>query len=178
MRDATGIVVWLTGLPGAGKTTIARLASAQLRAGGGRVSVIDGDVFRARRFPTLGFTPHDRSLNVGAIIDAADRGRRGGATVIVAAVSPYRQLRSDARERFAPHFLEVHVRAPLDECVRRDPKGLYAPAIAGELPSFTRISGPYEEPEHPELVLDTARFDAHESAAALLPGRRPRPAPR
>jgi adenylylsulfate kinase len=167
-QQADGLVVWLTGLPAAGKTTTAELVATELRRAGRRASVIDGDAFRAAHAPARGFSPADRAVNVRAIVEAAARERRDGTIVLVAVVSPYRWLRAEARDRLAPGFLEVHVRAPLAECVRRDPKGLYRRAIAGEMKAFTGISDVYESPEQPELVLDTLAMTPAECATSLL----------
>ena len=163
-----GTVAWLTGLPAAGKTTIADLVAAGLHDGGQSAEVIDGDRFRASAARQLGFTEAARAANVAAIITAAAQLRESVNFVLVAAVSPYRRLRAQARARFQPRFIEVHVTAPLEECIRRDPKGLYAQAMAGEIDHFTGISDPYEPPQAPELVLNTLRATPEESAGALL----------
>src|SRR5438445_8190908 len=149
-----GQVVWLTGPPAAGKTTLARLLERELRARGRRVEVLDGDEVRATMSRDLGFSRRDRHENVRRVAEAAAAHSRAGAVVIVALVSPHAPARHRARRRIGDMFVEVHVRAPLEARIRRDPKGQYARALAGELPGFTRLTAAYEPPAAPELVID------------------------
>lgn len=165
-RRDRGVVVWLTGLSGAGKTTITDALVPELRAAGRRVEVLDGDVVRAHLSKGLGFSREDRDTNVARIAFVAQLLARNGVVVVVAAVSPYRQAREDAR-RAIGDFVEVHVATPLEACVSRDPKGLYKKALAGEIPSFTGVSDPYEPPLAPELVLDTSASDVGISVARV-----------
>jgi adenylyl-sulfate kinase len=146
--------VWLTGLSGAGKSTIANALSAKLRAHGLRTEVLDGDEVRENLSKGLGFSREDRDTNIRRIAYVAKLLTRNGVIVISAAISPYRAAREAARE-FIGDFLEVYVNATLPACIERDVKGLYQRAIAGELPSFTGISDPYEEPRYPDLELNT-----------------------
>jgi adenylylsulfate kinase len=157
-------VVWLTGLSGAGKSTITEALAPELRAAGRKVEVLDGDVVRTHLSKGLGFTREDRDLNVARIAFVAHLLARNGVAVIVAAVSPYRQARSDARGLIGD-FIEVHVAPPLEECVRRDTKGLYRKALSGEIEQFTGVSDPYEPPESAELVLDTSKMDVATAVA-------------
>jgi adenylylsulfate kinase len=157
-----GFVVWLTGLSGAGKSTIATALAPELAAAGRRVELLDGDVVRTHLSRGLGFSREDRDLNVARIAFVAHLLARNGVAVIVAAVSPYRQARADARATIGD-FVEVHVAPPLEACVERDTKGLYAKALAGEIPQFTGVSDPYEPPDAPELALDTSREDLRAS---------------
>lgn len=153
----TGFVVWLTGLPAAGKTTLAIELEAVLEAHDLPVERLDGDDVRRRYWPTLGFDPSDRKENVERVARLASRLVSRPAAVIVSIISPYEDGRADARsliERRAP-FVEVHVATPLEECMRRDPKGLYARAAAGQIANLTGFSAPYEPPSAPELRLDT-----------------------
>src|SRR3954453_20364907 len=153
----SGVVVWFTGLSGAGKSTIAEIVGGELEAGGAAVEYLDGDVVREHLSRGLGFSKEDRDTNIERIGWVASRLARHGATVIVSAISPYAETRAKARalvEEFAP-FVEIHVAPSLAECARRDVKGLYARAQNGELPEFTGVSDPYEEPEAPELRLET-----------------------
>lgn len=151
-------MVWFTGLSGAGKSTIAGALAPELHARGRNVEVLDGDVVRTHLSRGLGFSREDRDLNVARIAFVAHLLARNGVFVIVAAVSPYRNAREEARALIGD-FVEVHVAPPLDECIARDTKGLYAKALAGDIPQFTGISDPYEPPERPELVIDTSRTD-------------------
>jgi adenylyl-sulfate kinase len=153
----SGVVIWFTGLSGAGKSTIAELVGRELEEQGAAVEYLDGDVVRTHLSKGLGFSREDRDTNIERIGWVASRLARHGATVLVSAISPYEETRRNARamvEEFAP-FLEVHVATSVDECARRDVKGLYAKAFAGELPEFTGVSDPYEEPEAPELRVET-----------------------
>jgi adenylyl-sulfate kinase len=162
-----GFTVWLTGLSGAGKTTIAAHLDRELRARGRGVEVLDGDVVRTHLSKGLGFSKEDRDTNIVRIAFVASLLTRHGVAVITAAISPYEGARRQARELIG-HFLEVYVRCDLEELVRRDVKGLYRKALAGELPNFTGVSDPYEEPRHPDLVVDTDRETVDESVAAIL----------
>jgi adenylylsulfate kinase len=162
------VVLWLTGLPGAGKSTLARLVAEPLRADGAEVELLDGDEMRRTISADLGFSRRDRDENVARVAALADERSRAGATVIVAIVSPYRTARARARELLGSRFVEVHVRASVRTCAGRDPKGLYARARAGEISHFTGVSDPYEEPTAPELVIDTERDRPAESAALVL----------
>lgn len=149
-----GVTVWLTGLSGAGKTTLAEAAARRLRELGRRVEVLDGDAVRARISSGLGFSREDRDANVARIGYVAHLLTRHGVIVIVAAISPYQEARRRCREEIGD-FVEVHVATPLEVCARRDPRGLYRRALAGELPMFTGVSDPYEAPPSPELTLST-----------------------
>jgi adenylyl-sulfate kinase len=167
-RGGDGLCVWLTGLSGSGKSTIGRLAAGELRDVGHRVEMLDGDDLRQNLSAGLGFSREDRDVNVRRIAWVADLLTRNGVVTFVAAVSPYRGARDEARARMGERFLEVHVRASVDECERRDVKGLYSKARAGEIAAFTGVSDPYEEPQAPELTLDTEQETPAESAAKLL----------
>jgi len=170
LRPGSGLVVWLTGLSAAGKSTIARLLADELELRGVLVERLDGDVVREHLSKGLGFSKADRDTNIERIGWVASRLARAGATVVVSAISPYEEARRRARaltEVYAP-FVEVHVATSIEECARRDPKGLYAMAYAGEIAGFTGVSDPYEEPSDPELRLQTEGRSAGESAAAVL----------
>ena len=167
-RGGDGLCVWLTGLSGSGKSTIGRLAAGELRDLGHRVEMLDGDDLRQNLSAGLGFSREDRDVNVRRIAWVADLLTRNGVVTFVAAVSPYRGARDEARARMGERFLEVHVRASVNECERRDVKGLYSKARAGEIAGFTGVSDPYEEPQAPELTLDTEQETPAESAAKLI----------
>ena len=165
-----GFAVWFTGLSGAGKTTIAHLVGPELDERGKVVEYLDGDVVRTHLSKGLGFSRVDRDTNILRIGWVAARLTRQGGAVIVAAISPYEETRRTAREmieQFGP-FVEVHVRASVEECARRDVKGLYAKAFAGELKGFTGVDDPYEEPTAAEIVLDTEAHEPAESARIVL----------
>ena len=166
----TGFTLWFTGLSGSGKTTIADIVAPELERHGRMVERLDGDVVRSHLSYGLGFSKADRDANIERIGWVASRLTRMGAAVVVSAISPYEAARRKARtlvEEFGP-FVEVYVATPLEECERRDVKGLYAKARAGEIPEFTGISDPYEEPTDAELTLDTSVMSRQQSVEAVL----------
>ena len=166
----TGFVLWFTGLSASGKTTIANILEPELERRGFVVDHLDGDIVRTHLSKGLGFSKEDRDTNIARIGWVASRLARAGAAVVVSAISPYEEARRHARslvEQNAP-FVEVHVATPLEECVRRDPKGLYAAALAGEIPDFTGVSAPYEAPSDPALRLDPTGRTPPESAAEVI----------
>ena len=132
--------------------------------------MLDGDVVRTHLSKGLGYSKADRDTNIARIAWVASRLARAGVAVIVSAISPYEEARRKARDLVSEHapFVEVHVATDLEECIRRDPKGLYKQALAGEIGDFTGITAPYEEPVAPELRIDTAGFEPSESAAQVL----------
>jgi len=164
-----GATVWLTGLSGSGKSTVAVAAEAELVRRGHLAYVLDGDNVRHGLNKNLGFSPDDRTENIRRISEVAKLFTEAGVLVFTSFISPYRADRDAARALFRNgDFLEVYVDADVDTCEGRDPKGLYKKARAGEIPEFTGISAPYEAPERPELVLDTASQSVEESVAELL----------
>ena len=167
MNHFGGMTIWLTGLSGAGKSTLADRLAAQLRAEGRRVEVLDGDAVRENLSRGLGFSKEDRDTNIRRIGYVAEMLTRNGVTVIVAAISPYRAVRDEVRARIGA-FVEVHVDCPLDELVRRDVKGLYLRALAGEITHFTGVSDPYEAPLDPEVRVDSGTQTTDESVSAIL----------
>jgi ATP sulfurylase/adenylyl-sulfate kinase len=162
-----GFVVWLTGLSGAGKSTIAARLVAELEDLGRHVEVLDGDVVRTNLSKGLGFSKEDRDTNIRRIGYVAGLVARSGGIAITAAISPYREIRDEIRAR-TEGFLEVYVRCSLEELIRRDVKGLYAKALAGEIPNFTGISDPYEEPLAPEVTVDSSRETVAESVGRIM----------
>ncbi len=154
-----GGVLWFTGLSGAGKSTLAVEVERSLFEKGYEVCVLDGDNLRHGLNSDLGFSPEDRSENIRRVGEVAALLSRAGLVAISAFISPYRSDRARARAAAGDDFHEIHVKAPLEVCERRDPKGLYARARSGELRDFTGISAPYEAPEAPDLVVDTASCD-------------------
>jgi adenylyl-sulfate kinase len=167
-RGGDGLCIWLTGLSGSGKSTVGRLAAGELRDRGHRVELLDGDDLRQNLSAGLGFSREDREVNVRRIAWVADLLARNGVVTFVAAVSPYRRPRDEARARMGDRFVEVYVRASVAECERRDVKGLYERARAGKIQGFTGVSDPYEEPLSPELVIDTEQETPEDSAARLV----------
>ncbi len=169
IKGHQGRCIWLTGLSGAGKSTIADAVEAQLNLRGVHTYLLDGDNVRHGLNRDLGFTAADRVENIRRVAEVARLMVDAGLVVLVSFISPFRAEREMARELFAPgEFLEVFVDTPLAVAESRDPKGLYAKARAGKLPNFTGIDSPYEPPEHPELHLDTGRQSVAESARAIL----------
>ncbi|EYF08595.1 adenylyl-sulfate kinase [Chondromyces apiculatus] len=162
-----GFVVWFTGLSGTGKSTLAAMLSAELRARGVHVEVLDGDEVRTHLSRGLGFSREDRDTNVRRIGFVAKLLARAGSCAITAAISPYRQTRDEQRAQI-PGFVEIHCDCALDALAERDPKGLYKKALAGEITHFTGVDDPYERPEHPELVVHTDREAPEASLARIL----------
>ncbi len=166
MRE--GFVVWFTGLPASGKTTLAKALEAELRRRGVEpVQRLDGDIVRQDLTRDLGFSKEDRDENIRRVSFVASLLAKNGVPVLCAFVSPYREARRQARMR-CPNFVEVYCRAALSALIERDPKGLYRKALAGEISNFTGIDDPYEEPESPEVICDTDRETVEESLGKVL----------
>lgn len=164
-----GATVWLTGLSGSGKSTLAVAAEAELVRRGHLAYVLDGDNVRHGLNKNLGFSPEDRTENIRRISEVARLFTDAGVLVFTSFISPYRADRDAARALFGEgDFIEAYVAADVETCEGRDPKGLYKKARAGEIPEFTGVSAPYEPPERPELVLDTATQSVAESVAELI----------
>jgi adenylylsulfate kinase len=167
ITQGRGFTLWLTGLSGAGKSTLATAVADELRRGGVRVETLDGDEVRQNLSKGLGFSREDRDTNIRRIGYVAKLLTRNGVVVISAAISPYRAVRDEVRARI-DRFVEIHVHCSLDELVRRDVKGLYRRALAGEIPHFTGVSDPYEQPLDPEVAVDTAVESVDESVLRVL----------
>jgi len=168
--DGGGFTLWFTGLSGAGKTTIAELVRPELERRGQLVEWLDGDEVREHLSNGLGFSKEDRDRNIDRIGWVASRLTRHGAAVIVSAISPYREARQKAREMIAASgtFVEVFVDASVEECARRDVKGLYEKAFKGEIKEFTGVSDPYEAPELPEIRIESEHEEPEGSAQRIL----------
>jgi adenylylsulfate kinase len=166
-----GATVWLTGLSGAGKTTIASTIAKQLHAAGREVEVLDGDEVRRGLSADLGFSREDRDTHVRRVGFVAELLARHGVIALVPVIAPYAATRDEVRAQHDAHgtgYLEVHVATPLAECVRRDVKGLYARAAAGELTGMTGVDDPYETPDKPDLRVDTTGTDVVAAARRVM----------
>ena len=164
----TGFTVWFTGLSGSGKSTIAEMLFHELQARGVKTEILDGDVVRQNLSKGLGFSKEDRDTNIRRIAFVADLLSKHGTPVITAAISPYREIRDEARQMMGDRFVEAYVKASVETCEERDVKGLYAKARAGEIQEFTGVSDPYEPPKDPELVIDTESQTPEQSAQQIL----------
>ena len=162
-----GFTVWLTGLPSSGKSTLAALLAVELQGRGHPVVNLDGDEVRMRLSKGLGFSKEDRDENIRRISYVARVASDMGGVAITSAISPYREIRAEARAEIA-QFVEVFVSCPLEVCIQRDVKGLYKKALAGEIKGFTGIDDPYEEPLDPELVVHTDQESEEESIGYIL----------
>ncbi len=162
-----GFTLWFTGLPSSGKSTLAQLVAAELRARGRGVEVLDGDVVRTHLCKGLGFSKEDRDENIRRIGFVCGLLSRHGVAAIAAAISPYRAIRDEVRAA-TEHFVEVYVKASVETCAQRDVKGLYKKALAGEIKNFTGVNDPYEAPLNPELAVETEKESPEQSAARIL----------
>ena len=168
MAGEKGFTLWFTGLSGAGKSTITGHLVDELKSRGSKVEVLDGDIVRENLSKGLGFSKEDRDINIRRIAFVADLLSRNEVPVITAAISPYEEIRAEARELMDGRFIEAYVKVSLEEAERRDVKGLYKKARAGEIKEFTGVSDPYEAPENPELTLDTESQTPEESAQQII----------
>lgn len=170
LQVTSGATVWLTGLPSAGKTTIAHELAGRLRAEGHRVEVLDGDEIREFISAGLGFSREDRHTNVQRIGFVAELLARNGVLTLVPVIAPYQDSREAVRKRHQANgtpYLEIHVATPVEVCSVRDVKGLYAKQAAGELKGLTGVDDPYEEPESPDLRIESQNQTVQESAASV-----------
>jgi adenylylsulfate kinase len=165
-------VIWLTGLPGSGKTTIAKALQPRLKESGFKAELLDGDIVRKELSPELGFTKQDREIHARRVVYLSKLLSRNGIISIVSLISPYREFRRYARSENSinNNFYEVYVKCSLETCIKRDPKGLYKKALSGEIKDLTGLQDPYEEPENPEVVVDTEMQTLEECVNAILNG--------
>ncbi|MBA2240739.1 MAG: adenylyl-sulfate kinase [Solirubrobacterales bacterium] len=168
MADEKGFCLWFTGLSGSGKTTITNLLVRELRRRDSKLEVLDGDIVRENLSKGLGFSKEDRDINIRRIAFVADLLSRNGVPVITAAISPYRDIRDEARGMMGERFIEAYVEASVEACEERDTKGLYAKARSGEIKEFTGVSDPYEPPLSPEITVNTEDETAEESAQKIV----------
>ncbi|EKV01061.1 adenylyl-sulfate kinase [Leptolyngbyaceae cyanobacterium CCMR0082] len=162
-----GVTVWFTGLSGSGKTTISQALEKKLRAAGAKLEVLDGDIVRTNLTKGLGFSKEDRDENVRRIGFVSHLLTRNGVIVLVSAISPYREVRDQVRQRIGD-FVEVYANTPVEVCEQRDVKGLYKKARSGEIKNFTGISDPYEEPLNPEVNCETVNETLEESVNKVM----------
>lgn len=167
MTEQQGFTLWMTGLSGAGKTTIAKIVEAELKNRGLKIERLDGDVVRQSLTRDLGFSKEDRDKNIERVSFVAKLLSRNGVGVIACFISPYQAVRDLVRAE-TTNFIEVFIDAPLDVCIQRDVKGMYAKAIAGDIPNFTGVSDPYEPPAKPDIIIHTDQETADESAAHII----------
>ena len=168
MNGHKSLVLWFTGLSGSGKSTLARAVENVLHRRGCPTYILDGDNVRHGLNKNLGFTHEDREENIRRIGEVANLFCDAGVIALSAFISPYRDDRAKARKISADSFVEVYVKCDLSVCEERDPKGLYKKARAGEIAEFTGISAPYEEPDNPELVVDTSHATVEECSAKVI----------
>src|SRR5579872_6805241 len=163
----TGFTIWFTGLSGSGKSTLSEIIEERLKGRGRNVEVLDGDVVRTHLSKGLGFSREDRDTNIKRIAFVCGLLTRNGVVCISAAIAPYREAREWARKEIG-NFVEVYVKCPIDVCRQRDVKGLYKLVDEGKIKGFTGIDDPYEEPEHPELIVETDKETVEESVSHIL----------
>jgi len=157
-----GFTLWFTGLSGAGKSTISELVFARLRQSGAKAELLDGDVVRTHLSKGLGFSKEDRDTNIRRIGFVCELLTRNGVIAVVAAISPYREVREEVRRQIG-NFVEVYVHCPIEVLAERDVKGLYRKALQGEIASFTGVSDPYEPPLNPEVTVDSSKETVDQS---------------
>ena len=162
-----GFTIWFTGLSGSGKSTLSEIIEWRLKEQGHNVEVLDGDIVRTHLSKGLGFSREDRDTNIKRIAFVASLLTRNGVICISAAIAPYREARQWARQQIGD-FVEVYVKCPIEVCRHRDVKGLYKLVDEGKIKNFTGIDDPYEEPEHPEVVVETDKESPAESVARIF----------
>jgi len=162
-----GVTIWFTGLSGSGKTTIAQIVYNQLKKEGYKVEILDGDVIRTNLSKGLGFSKEGRDENIKRVGFVCDLLTRNEVIAIAVCISPYREVRDFNRKRIG-NFIEVYTKCNLQECIKRDPKGNYKKALAGEIKNYTGIDDPYEEPVNPEVIVETDKQKPQECAKKVL----------
>ncbi|MDP2913828.1 MAG: adenylyl-sulfate kinase [Candidatus Aminicenantes bacterium] len=166
-HEQKGVTLWFTGLPCSGKSAVADRVAERLKDRGYRVERLDGDIVRRSLTRDLGFSKEDRDENIRRVTFVAKLLTRNDVFVLTSFISPYRDIRDQSRQEIG-RFLEVYTKCSLDECMRRDVKGMYKKAIEGKIKEFTGISDPYEEPVDPEILLETDKETLEESTAKVL----------
>ncbi|HYL45205.1 MAG TPA: adenylyl-sulfate kinase [Ktedonobacteraceae bacterium] len=163
----TGFTIWFTGLSGSGKSTLSEIIEERLKARSRNVEILDGDIVRTHLSKGLGFSREDRDTNIKRIAFVCSLLTRNGVICISAAIAPYGEAREWARHEIK-NFVEVYVKCPIEVCRQRDVKGLYKLVDEGKIKNFTGVDDPYEEPEHPELVIETAKESVEESVERIF----------
>ncbi len=166
-QEQTGFTLWFTGLPCSGKSVVADRVAEMLKGRGLRVERLDGDIVRQDLTRDLGFSKKDRDENIRRVTFVSKLLSRNAVAVLTSFISPYREARDRARKE-CTNFVEVYTKCPVDVCIERDVKGMYQKAIRGEIKEFTGISDPYEEPENPEILLETDKESVEESVEKVL----------
>lgn len=164
------VTIWLTGLSGAGKSTLANEVEKRLFAMGKYTMLLDGDNVRMGLNQNLGFSEEDRVENIRRIAEVSKLMNDAGLIVLTSFISPFRQDRRNAKNIIGKRFVEVYISTPLEECEKRDVKGLYKKARNGEISNFTGITSPYEAPEHPDITVDTSKYSLEECVDIILEG--------
>ena len=167
MVDQKGFTVWFTGLPCCGKTTVADKVAEILKSKGYKIQRLDGDIVRKDITKDLGFSKEDRDENIRRVSFLAKNLTKSGLIVLATFVSPYKARREKSREEIG-NFVEIYVKCPIEVCKKRDVKGMYEKALAGEIKNFTGVDDPYEEPENPELIIETDKETVDESVEKVL----------
>ncbi len=167
MNSNKGIVIWLTGLPCSGKTTISKELEKYFKEKNLPIQRLDGDVVRETISKDLGFSKKDRDINIERLSYVAQMLSENGVNVVSAFVSPYQEVRDFARE-LCENFVEVYVKCDIEECKRRDVKGMYEKALKGEIKDFTGVDDPYEPPKNPEVVVDTEKEEIEKSVEKII----------
>ena len=162
-----GFTLWFTGLPCSGKSTIADSVAEELRQRGLKAERLDADIIRKHLWKELGYSKEDRDENIRRVTFLAKLLTRNGIAVLTSFISPYRQLRDYARREIGD-FVEIYVKCPVEVCMQRDTRGMYKKALAGEIPNFTGVSDPYEEPLNPELIIESDKESLAESVAKVI----------
>lgn len=170
-REQQGFVLWFTGLPCSGKTTVADAVAEELKKMNLKVERLDGDIIRQGLTKDLGFSKEDRDKNIDRVTFVAKLLSRNGVATLVSFVSPYREKRRQAREE-TTNFIEVYLKCPVEVCKQRDIKGMYEKALRGEIKDFTGVDDPYEEPLNPEIMLETDKETVQESVSKVMAGLR------
>ncbi|MGF6353649.1 adenylylsulfate kinase [Paenibacillus sp. 4624] len=162
-------VLWLTGLSGSGKSTISMQVEKELYERGVHAYVLDGDNLRHGLNSNLGFAPQDRKENIRRVSEVSKLFVDSGVIVMAAFISPYKEDRENVRKMFdAEEFVEIYVKCAVEECIKRDPKGLYEKALKGQISNFTGVSAPYEAPDHPDVILETDKYSIKQCANIIL----------